>query len=100
MHYVGIYATIRLFYENNFMKEKCLCAMQLGFNMNIRCNQMFTLCKYRGIDCTGCADDMWDMRTQHFLGYPLYRPTQWGFPLYHRLDGKMSLSNALIVIKN
>jgi len=36
MHYPGIYATTRLFYENDFMKEKSLRVMQGGYNMNIR----------------------------------------------------------------
>jgi len=39
---------------------------------------------------SGCAENTRDMRAQHFLGFPLYRP----------LDGKESLSNASTVIEN
>jgi len=38
--------------------------------------------------------------TWYFLGFSLYRPALWGFPLYHSLDGKMSLSNASTAIEN
>jgi len=39
MHYAGIYATTRLFYENNFIKYECLRVIQGDHNMNIRFNQ-------------------------------------------------------------
>jgi len=54
-----IYATTRLFYENNFTKETIwfyifiLCVLHGGFNMNIRCNQKLMFCKDRGIDFSG-----------------------------------------------
>jgi len=37
IHYAGIYSTVRLFFENNFIKQN---------NMNIRCNQKFMFCNF------------------------------------------------------
>jgi len=50
MHYAGIYATTKLFYEN----KKCLRVMQGGYNMNIRCNQKLMFYEDRNIDFSVC----------------------------------------------
>jgi len=55
MLYAEIYAATKLLCENNCcMIEKCLRAMQGGYNMNIRCNQKCVFCNDRGIDFTVC----------------------------------------------
>lgn len=58
-----IYVTIRLFYDNNFVKEKCLRIMQGSYNMNKICNYKCMFCKDRDIDFSAG-----DMRAQHFEG--------------------------------
>jgi len=63
MHYAGIYASTKLLYENNFMKEKCLRVMQGGYNsiMNIRCNQKCMFYDDRGIDFSVCSENTRDI---------------------------------------
>lgn len=89
------------------MKEKCLGVMEGGYNMNIKCDQMFMFGKDLGIDFSvwlymGYAQHFWEfpVHARYILGFPFHLPALWGFPLDRKLVGIRSLSNASIIIEN
>lgn len=49
MHYTEIYMATKLLYENNFMKEKCLC-VNASCKELIICKQKFMFCKDHSIN--------------------------------------------------
>jgi len=98
---MGIYATIRLFYENNFVKLKCLRVMQRDYNMYKICNQKFMFCQDRGIDFSFwlCVEYTWYAR-QALLMISTFSTGTMGIPTFRPLDGKRSLFNASTAVEN
>jgi len=67
--------------------------MQVGYNMNIRCNQKFMFCKDRGIDfsvwlCRGYA---WYARPA-LLGIPTLPPAGWNNFAFQRFNRRQKLN--------
>jgi len=103
----------KIFHERNDLVLFILNITHGGYNINIRCNQKFMFCKDRDIDFSVwlCREYARDMCAQHFWGIPFHYPSLFGdfhftdrhflgFPLYHPVDCKRTLSNALTAIKN
>jgi len=63
-----LYATTRLFYEKNSMQEKCLRIMKGGYNMNMRCYQMFMFWTV----VTPSTFEDFHFTARHYLGFSIY----------------------------